>query len=94
MCKIDIVNRYNLFYFEISTSGELLYMDKDVAEAFGLDIYTYQDRLIALLKRNKAEVSPDYYDVVFKIDKFSCGKLIEKFKYEFAKELITLELEG
>lgn len=72
-------------HFEISTSGKLLHTDKDVAEAFGLDIYTYQDRLIALLKRNKAEVSPDYDDVVFKIDKFSCGKLIGNLNMSLLK---------
>ena len=78
------INRYIVFNID----GDWTFCDESISSVLGINLFEYKQRF-----KNICNISDTEYGIVIN-DKISDEEVVERFKQEFASELVILKMEG
>ena len=78
------INRYIVFNID----DDLIFFDESISSVLGISLFEYEQRF-----KNICNISDTEYGIVIN-DKISDEEIVERFKQEFASELVVLKMEG
>ena len=77
-------NRYIIF----NVDGNWIFCDESISSVLGISLFEYKQRF-----KNICKVFDTKYGIIIN-DKISDEEVVERFKQEFASELVILKMEG
>ena len=78
------INRYIVFNID----DDLIFFDESISSVLGISLLEYKQRF-----KNICKVFDTKYGIIIN-DKISDEEVVERFKQEFASELVILKMEG
>ena len=78
------INRYIVFNID----GDWTFCDESISSVLGINLFEYKQRF-----KNICKVFDTKYGIIIN-DKISDEEVVERFKQEFASELVILKMEG
>ena len=80
----DEINRFIVFNID----DDWVFRDESISSVLGISLLEYKQRF-----KNICSISDTEYGIVIN-DKISDEEIVERFKQEFASELVILKMEG
>ena len=80
----DEINRFIVFNID----DDWVFRDESISSVLGISLLEYKQRF-----KNICSISDTKYGIVIN-DKISDEEIVERFKQEFASELVILKMEG
>ena len=85
--SIDVSSKGNR-YIIFNINDDLLSRDENISSALGISLFEYKQRF-----KNICNIFDTKYGIIIN-DKISDEEVVERFKQEFASELVILKMEG
>ena len=85
--SISILNKRNR-YIGFNIDGDWVFYDESISSVLGISLLEYKQRF-----KNICKVFDTKYGIIIN-DKISDEEVVERFKQEFASELVVLKMEG
>ncbi len=85
--SISVSNRRNK-YIVFNIDDNWIFCDESISSVLGISLLEYKQRF-----KNICKIFDTEYGIVIN-DKISDEKIVERFKQEFANELVILKMEG
>ena len=85
--SISVSNKRNK-YIVFNINGNWVFCDESISSVLGISLLEYKQRF-----KNICNVFDTEYGIIIN-DKISDEKIVERFKQEFANELVILKMEG
>ena len=85
--SINVSNRKNR-YVIFNIDDNWIFCDESISSVLGISLLEYKQRF-----KNICNVFDTEYGIIIN-DKISDEKIVERFKQEFASELVILKMEG
>ena len=85
--SIEVLNRRNR-YIVFNIDDDWIFCDESISSVLGISLFEYKQRF-----KNICNISDTEYGIVIN-DKISDEEIVERFKQEFASELVILKMEG
>ena len=85
--SINVSNRRNR-YVIFNIDDNWIFCDESISSVLGISLLEYKQRF-----KNICNIFDTEYGIVIN-DKISDEKIVERFKQEFANELVILKMEG
>ena len=85
--SISILNKRNR-YIGFNIDGDWVFYDESISSVLGISLLEYKQRF-----KNICDIFDTEYGIVIN-DKISDEEVVERFKQEFASELVVSKMEG
>ena len=85
--SISVSNRRNK-YIVFNIDDNWIFCDESISSVLGISLLEYKQRF-----KNICNIFDTEYGIIIN-DKISDEKIVERFKQEFANELVILKMEG
>ena len=85
--NISVSNKRNR-YIIFNINDNWVFCDESISSVLGISLFEYKQRF-----KNICKVFDTKYGIVIN-DKISDEEIVERFKQEFASELVILKMEG
>lgn len=85
--SISVSNRRNK-YIVFNIDDNWIFCDESISSVLGISLLEYKQRF-----KNICKIFDTEYGIVIN-DKISDEKIVERFKQEFANELVILKMDG
>ena len=86
--NIKVITGVNNRYIAFGVDNKWIYSDENISSVLGISLFEYKQRF-----KNICNISDTEYGIVIN-DKISDEEIVERFKQEFASELMILKINN